>query len=138
MPRAVKAKSKDKFRDDLSNRRQISISVVGRRTGRIVTLPVWFTSQEDTLWLLPVYGSRTQWFRDLLQHPEITIKIGSERRTFPIRPLKSAAAVRRVVRSFGEKYTPELIKRLYPGPLDVAVKIGIVDSGRRRASLETR
>ena len=106
----------------LKNRRQISISVIGRRTGRTITLPVWFVSADDALWLLPVYGSRTQWYRNLLVNPTITIKLGSERRTLRARTLKAAGTVRSVIRRFREKYTPEIIARLYPGPLDVAVK----------------
>ena len=106
----------------LKNRRQISISVIGRRTGRTITLIVWFVSADDALWLLPVYGSRTQWYRNLLVNPTITIKLGSERRTLRARTLKAAGTVRSVIRRFREKYTPEIIARLYPGPLDVAVK----------------
>ena len=106
----------------LKNRRQISISVIGRRTGRTITLIVWFVSADDALWLLPVYGSRTQWYRNLLVNPTITIKLGSERRTLRARTLKAAGTVRSVIRRFREKYTPEIIARLFPGPLDVAVK----------------
>ena len=87
----------------LKNRRQISISVIGRRTGRTITLPVWFVSADDALWLLPVYGSRTQWYRNLLVNPTITIKLGSERRTLRARTLKAAGTVRSVIRRFREK-----------------------------------
>src|SRR5262245_35651543 len=49
----------------LRKRKQISISVIGRRTGRSIKIPVWFVFDANTLWLLPVYGSQTQWFRNL-------------------------------------------------------------------------
>ena len=112
----------DRFSRALKDRRQISISVIGRRSGRTITKPVWFVLAGDALWLLPVYGSRTQWYRNLLVNPTITIKLGSERRTLRARTLKAAGTVRSVIRRFREKYTPEIIARLYPGPLDVAVK----------------
>ena len=113
----------DRFSGALKDRKQISISVIGRSSGRTITLPVWFVVKEDALWLLPVYGSETQWCRNLRKTPEITIKAGSELLTFRARIVKEVAAVRRVIGWFGKKYTPEMIKRLYPGPLDVAVKI---------------
>jgi len=113
----------DAFSRALKDRRQISIGVIGRRSGRAITLPVWFVLAEDALWLLPVYGSQTQWYRNLLMNPAITVKAGSERLTLRSRTLKGAQAVRRVIRWFREKYTPEIIARLYPGPLNVAVKV---------------
>jgi deazaflavin-dependent oxidoreductase (nitroreductase family) len=115
--------AEDKFDRGLKNRRQISITVVGRRSGRTVTLPVWFVSTDDGLLLLPVYGSQTQWYRNLLKNPTITIQAGSQRRTLRARTLRDARAVGKVIREFREKYTPEMIARLYPGPLDAAVKV---------------
>ena len=125
--------SEDAFSRALKDRRQISISVIGRRSGRTIKLPVWFVLAEDVLWLLPVYGSQTQWYRNLLMNPAITIKTGGERLTLRSRTLKGAQAVRKVIRWFREKYTPEIIARLYPGPLNVAVKVSL----RRRAGETT-
>jgi deazaflavin-dependent oxidoreductase (nitroreductase family) len=115
--------AEDKFDRELKKRRQISITVVGRRSGRTITLPIWFVSAEDALLLLPVYGSQTQWYQNLLQNPAITVRAGSERRTLRARALRDERAVRKVIREFREKYTPEMIARLYPGPLDAAVKV---------------
>ena len=115
--------TEDKFASELKNRRRISISVTGRRSGRTITLPVWFVSAEDALWLLPVYGSQTQWYRNLLTNPAITIQAQRQRRTLRARAVRDAQAVRKVIRWFGKKYTPEIIARLYSGPLDVAVKV---------------
>ena len=106
----------------LQKRRQISITVIGRRTGRAITIPVWFVSDDKALWLLPVTGSRTQWFRNLEKNRAITIQAGSAQREFRARLLKSAPAVPKVIRQFRDKYTAEEIKRWYTG-LDVAVQI---------------
>ena len=121
--------AEDRFARGLKNRRQIAITVVGRRTGRRITLPVWFVSQEDMLWLLPVHGSKTQWYCNLLANPTVTIKIEKERRTFRASALKGASSVRQVVRRFRDKYAPETITRLYPGPLNVAVKVKLQQVG---------
>ena len=103
--------------------RQISITVIGRSSGRTISLPVWFVSKENALWLLPVYGSQTQWYRNLLSNPTITIKLGRDSHTLRARSMKDSRTVGKVSQWFREKYTPDMITRLYPGPLDVAVKI---------------
>lgn len=117
--------AEDRFSRGLKNRRQITISIIGRRTGQTITLPVWFVSQQDTLWLLPVHGSETQWYRNLLVNPTITIKVEKERRTFHARILKGTTSVRQVIEQFRDKYTSETITRLYPGPLNAAVKVKV-------------
>jgi deazaflavin-dependent oxidoreductase (nitroreductase family) len=112
----------DDFAKALKRRRQISITVTGRRTGRAITMPVWFVSDDRALWLLPVYGSKTQWYRNLKKDRAIAVQAGSERQDFRAKLVKSAGVVSSVVRQFREKYTSEEVKRWYSG-LDVAVQI---------------
>ncbi len=107
----------------LDKTREIKISVIGRNSGKTITLPVWFVLDDGALWLLPVHGSKTHWYRNLLKNPQITIKAGNEIRTLKARTLRSPASVRKVVRLFGNKFTAGMIQRLYPGPLDVAAKV---------------
>jgi deazaflavin-dependent oxidoreductase (nitroreductase family) len=66
--------------DALKSRREISITVTGRRSGKQITIPVWFVSDQTALWLLPVYGSNTQWYQNLQKNRAITIEAGNERR----------------------------------------------------------
>jgi deazaflavin-dependent oxidoreductase (nitroreductase family) len=66
--------------DALKSRREISITVTGRRSGKQITIPVWFVSDQNALWLLPVYGSNTQWYQNLQKNRAITIEAGNERR----------------------------------------------------------
>jgi deazaflavin-dependent oxidoreductase (nitroreductase family) len=114
--------AEDTFAELLKKRRQLSITVTGRRTGRAITIPVWFVCEGNALWLLPVYGSQTQWYRNLQANRAITIQVGSKRRALRVRLLKDPRAVRKVIERFREKYTPEQIKRWYTG-LDVGVQV---------------
>ena len=107
----------------LEKSRQIKISVIGRTSGRTITLPVWFVHANDVLWLLPFHGSQTHWYRNIRKNPTIRIKVGSKESTFKAQTVRSAASVRKVVQLFNDKFTAEMIRRLYPGPLDVAVKV---------------
>ena len=116
--------AEDALAHALKKRRQISITVVGRRTGRPIKIPVWFVFEANTLWLLPVYGSRTQWYRNLEKNRAITIQAGSEQRDLRARLVKNPPAVRNVIRRFRDKYTAEQIKRWYTG-LNVAVQIPV-------------
>jgi deazaflavin-dependent oxidoreductase (nitroreductase family) len=112
----------DDFVKALKRRRQVSITVTGRRTGRAITIPIWFVSDQRGLSLLPVYGSKTQWYRNLQKDRAITIHAGARRRDLRARLLKEKRAVSAVIRQFREKYSSEEIKRWYSG-LDVAVQI---------------
>ena len=48
------AGSKDGLKERLSRYRQINISAFGRKSGRTVSIPVWFVLEGETLYLLPV------------------------------------------------------------------------------------
>src|SRR5437667_11749894 len=122
----------DAFIRALTKVRQIKISVFGRNSGLTITLPVWFVHENDTLWLLPVSGSKTQWYQNLLKNLTITIKVGQEDRTLNAQVLKTATSVDNVIQSFQRKYKPEMIAKYYPGPLDVAVKLNLNPNGAAR------
>lgn len=72
--------------------------------------------------VLPVYGSKTQWYRNLEKDRAIAVQAGSERQDLRAKLVKSGEVVNGVIRQFREKYTPEEVKRWYSG-LDVAVQI---------------
>jgi deazaflavin-dependent oxidoreductase (nitroreductase family) len=112
----------DLFVQSLRRRREISITVRGRRTGRKITLPVWFVLDDGTLWLLSVNGTRTQWFRNIQTDPTIVIRAGTQKRTVTGTPLTGSARVQPVVERFRKKYGREDVTSYYPR-LDAAVKI---------------
>ena len=47
--------------------------MTGRKSGRTISLPVWFVLEEDKLYLLPVKGSDTQWYKNVLKNPSMRI-----------------------------------------------------------------
>jgi len=112
----------------LRDRDEITISVIGRRSGRKITLPVWFVLGRTNLWLLPVRGSRNHWFRNLRANPALVVRAGRVRRAFRARPTRDRRLVRAVVRRFREKYTPAEIRRFY-SRFDAAVRVPL-ETGR--------
>ena len=57
------------FRTGLQNAREIDITVTGRSSGRSLTYPVWFALDGDTLYLIPLKGSDTEWYKNLRKQP---------------------------------------------------------------------
>ena len=106
----------------LRARDEISITVKGRRTRKAITLPVWFALDGDTMWLLPVRGSRSQWFRNVRADPTVTIGAGRARRTFAVKPSGSRKIVGAVLRKFRAKYGAGDVARYYSG-FDAAVRV---------------
>jgi deazaflavin-dependent oxidoreductase (nitroreductase family) len=116
------ATSKDSLKDRLSRYREITISVIGRKSGRKISIPVWFVVEGDELHLLPVAGSETQWYKNVLKNPSIGIDARGVEAEFRAVPITGARAVKAVVEMFREKYGAGDVKKYYSG-LDVAVLV---------------
>jgi deazaflavin-dependent oxidoreductase (nitroreductase family) len=94
--------------------------VTGRKSGRAISNPIWFVLDENKLYLLPVQGSDTQWYRNVLKNPSIRINAGGEQGEFQAVSITDAAPVSHVVEKFREKYGAKDVKKYY-SKLDVAV-----------------
>jgi deazaflavin-dependent oxidoreductase (nitroreductase family) len=101
------------FTKALQDRNEISITVKGRRSGREVTLPVWFAREGSTVWLLPLHGSRTQWYRNVLADPTITVQAGRRALSVAGRPRTDRTVVQRVLDQFRQKYGTGDVARYY-------------------------
>jgi deazaflavin-dependent oxidoreductase (nitroreductase family) len=101
------------FAKALGDREEISITVTGRRTGRKVRFPVWFVVDGETMWLLPLHGSRTQWYRNVLADPVITVSAGRQQLTARAKVRQGKQTVQRTVDQFRKKYTAALVARYY-------------------------
>jgi deazaflavin-dependent oxidoreductase (nitroreductase family) len=66
------------FKERLSKSSEITITVTGRKSGRPVSIPVWFVFDDDKLNLLPVKGSDTQWYKNVLKNPSLPIDAGGQ------------------------------------------------------------
>ena len=112
--------SNDTLKNHLSRSLEINITVIGRKSGHTISNPVWFVLDEDKLYLLPVQGSDTQWYKNVLKNPSLRINAGSAQGEFQAVPITEAARVSSVVNKFREKYGAGDVKKYY-SKLDVAV-----------------
>ena len=110
----------DTLKDRLSRYREINITVTGRKSGRTISIPVWFVSEDDRLYLLPVQGSDTQWYKNVLKNPSIRIDARDAEAKLKAVPITDAAQVKSVVEKFRAKYGASDVKKYY-SKFDVAV-----------------
>jgi deazaflavin-dependent oxidoreductase (nitroreductase family) len=110
----------DALKDRLSRYREINITVTGRKSGRTISIPVWFVLEDDKLYLLPVLGSDTQWYKNVLKNPSIRIDARDAEAEFNVVPITDATQVSSVVEKFRAKYGTNDVKKYY-SKLDVAV-----------------
>ena len=113
---------KDNLKERLSRHRQIKISVIGRKSGRTISIPVWFVLAGERLHLLPVQGSDTQWYKNVLQNATIRIDARGVEGKFWASPVTDAKAVKSVIERFREKYGAKDVKKYY-SKFDVAVLV---------------
>jgi len=116
---------KNGLKDRLTRYRQIEISVTGRKSGRTVSIPVWFVLEDGTLYLLPVQGSNTQWYKNVLQNPSISIDARGAAADFRAVPITDAKTVKSVVEKFRQKYGAGDVKKYY-SKFDVAVVVTLL------------
>ena len=110
----------DALKDRLSRSRQVNITVTGRKSGRVISIPVWFVLEDDKLYLLPVQGSDTQWYMNVLKDPSMKIHARGVAAELKAVPINDAAQVKSVVEKFRDKYGAKDVKKYY-SKLDVAV-----------------
>jgi hypothetical protein len=116
------------LRDRLSRYREITITVTGRKSGRSISIPVWFVAEDvagnvagkDNLYLLPVQGSDTQWYKNVLKRPVMKIDARGAEAEVKVVLLTDAAQVSSVVEKFRAKYGAKDVKKYY-SKFDVAV-----------------
>lgn len=110
----------DDLKKKLSRASEITIRVTGRKSGRDISLPIWFVAESDKIYLLPVKGSETQWYKNVLKSRVIRIGAGGTEGEFQALPLTDAAEVATVVEKFRKKYGAADVKKYY-SKFDVAV-----------------
>jgi deazaflavin-dependent oxidoreductase (nitroreductase family) len=110
----------DALKDHLSRYREINITVTGRKSGRAISIPVWFVFEDDKLYLLPVQGSDTEWYKNVLNNPMIRIGARGAEAEVKVVLVTDATEVSSVVEKFRAKYGTNDVKKYY-SKFDVAV-----------------
>jgi deazaflavin-dependent oxidoreductase (nitroreductase family) len=54
------------------------VTTTGRRTGNPHRIEIWFGMDGDTIYLLSGGGDRSDWVRNMVQTPDVTVRIGEQ------------------------------------------------------------
>jgi len=112
----------NELKERLARYRQIKLSVIGRKSGRTISVTVWFVLEGEKLYLLPVQGSDTQWYKNVLKNSLIRIDARGVEAKLRAVPVTDAKTVKSVVEKFRMKYGANDVKKYY-SKFDVAVLV---------------
>jgi deazaflavin-dependent oxidoreductase (nitroreductase family) len=111
-------------REVLPTANEIEITVTGRKSGREISHPVWFVHERQRLYLVPVTGSDSDWYRNIRKTPRIRVTANGSVTSTSATPITDAARVEGIVERFRDKYGAEQIKAHYPKH-NVAVEVAL-------------
>jgi hypothetical protein len=101
---------------------EITLSVKGRKSGRDIPRPVWFVHEGNILYLLPVQGYDTDWYKNLLADPALKISVNGVEMPVRGKPITDSGRVDDIIRKFKSKYGEGDVRKYYP-KTDVAVEV---------------
>jgi deazaflavin-dependent oxidoreductase (nitroreductase family) len=117
------------FTTALQDSSEISLTVTGRVTKREISNPVWFVQEGNKINLLPVTGSDSDWYKNVLATPEVRLTAGRANLTASAVPVTDPAQVQAVVEKFRAKYGADQVAEYYP-KTDVAAEVDLPASDR--------
>jgi hypothetical protein len=110
----------DDFITALDGTDEVELGTVGRVSGEETSRPVWFVHQGDILYLVPITGSDSQWYKNVRATPRIHLTAaGAEYRT-QSETITDPDRVRSVLDEFSGKYGAGEVAKNYK-KRDVAV-----------------
>jgi deazaflavin-dependent oxidoreductase (nitroreductase family) len=109
------------FSSGLQSANLIEITVTGRASGRPISLPIWFALDGDKLYLIPVKGSDTEWYKNVRKTPTIRLSARGKTLTTNARLITDQAQLDKILERFRDKYGRN-VKSYYP-KYDVAVEV---------------
>jgi hypothetical protein len=114
--------SKDDLRQRLNKVYEITLSIKGRKSGKDIPRPVWFVHEANTLYLLPVHGSDTNWYKNMLVDPTLKISLNGIEISERGKQITDTSMVDDIMEKFKSKYGEVDVKKYYTN-FDVAVEV---------------
>jgi len=114
--------SKADLFERLDKASEIALSVKGRKSARDIPRPVWFVHESNTLYLLPNYGSDTNWYKNMLVNPTLKISVNGTEISARGKRITDNNRIDDIVKKFKSKYGEGDVKKYYTN-FDVAVEV---------------
>lgn len=112
----------DDFMKALEDSREIELTVTGRTSGREISIPVWFVQDGEKLYLVPVSGSDSNWYKNILKTPTIRLAAQAAKLEATATPTSDTGKVEQVLDQFRAKYGARDVGAYYPKQ-DAAVEV---------------
>jgi deazaflavin-dependent oxidoreductase (nitroreductase family) len=112
------------FQELLNQNSELEIQFFGRKTGNRYDAPVWFVHDSNRIYLLPVKGSQSNWYKNILRNPSAKISISGKSMDIIIKPVSEKKLVEQIIEKFYKKYGKSEIDKYY-SILDVAAEVEI-------------
>jgi hypothetical protein len=93
---------------------------------------VWFVQEGQELYLVPVKGSDSDWYKNILKTPTMSLNAGGKPWSAEVKPVTDKAKVLKIVEKFKDKYGADQVKKYY-SKFDVAVYVPSSGTQRRSA-----
>jgi hypothetical protein len=103
------------FKKALASTDEVNITVTGRKSGKKISLSVWFALSEDRtrLYLLPVKGSKTNWYRNILKNTSLQLSANGNVLEGSAKPSNDPNRIADVREMFTQKYGQRDVKKYY-------------------------
>jgi len=105
----------------LKKDKEIELIVTGRKSGKPIPRPVWFVLRGTELLLLPVTGTDSQWYKNVLRNSQVKLRASQQTFEGRLHAITQKKQVDEVIELFKGKYGSSDIKRYYPNPNAAAV-----------------
>src|SRR5947208_8673309 len=103
---------------------ELQITVIVRRSGREFSTTVWFVREGKTVFLMPVRGSKNQWYKNVLKSRRIKISSGKVSVELVAKPINDSKRVASVADEFSKKDGLADVKKNYKG-FDAALELSL-------------
>ena len=112
----------EELRSALQDTNEVDLTVTGRKSGNESTRPIWFVEEDNKVLLLPVSGSKSNWYRNVEKTPRVGLVADGAELKAEAKPTTDTSTVEHVVQAFGAKYGADRVREYYPG-VDAAVEV---------------
>jgi deazaflavin-dependent oxidoreductase (nitroreductase family) len=106
--------SSSEFRRALNSSNELKITFVGRKTGKKYSTPVWFATNEAKLYLLPVGGTKSNWYKNVLKNPKMELQVSGQSATAEAHSSQDKKLINETMDRFRSKYGAGEVKKYYP------------------------
>jgi hypothetical protein len=103
---------------------EIELTVTGRKSQRKISRPVWFVYEDNSLYLLPIQGSETNWYKNILHDSDVKLSVAGQQYNGKSKTISDSNKVKEVVNKFISKYGESEVSKYYT-KFDVCVKFVI-------------